>query len=277
MKTILVPIDFSENSENALSYAIMLADKYKAKLIFFHSFYTFHSSGHLSAESESKGAEAGKLAYTEKLNELYSKYTINPEQEVECLTSSNELLDEIIEIIKNKTVDLVVMGTQGIGHLAGKFLGTNASWIVEYAPCPVIVVPQTQNNYELKHISYASQYLNSDIPTLKTVANLANLFQADLTVVHVNPYETSKEKDTFLLFELKVLTEIKSPDINFKKLPGANVEETLETYLKQGETDLLVMSAQQRNFLDKVFKKSITKALTLHLQAPIMVFHHQKG
>ncbi|MBI3521343.1 MAG: universal stress protein [Bacteroidetes bacterium] len=276
MKTILVPIDFSQNSENALRYSIILAEKWKAKLILFHSFHTFHSSGHLSATEETKGAQAGHRVATQELTDLYAKFMPTHEQTVEYLTSPHELLDEIIRVIKDKAIDLVVMGTQGIGRLAGKFLGTNASWIVEYAPCPVIVVPETKHTYELKHISYASQYLNSDIPTLKTVAELAGLFQADLSVVHVTPHETVKDKDSFLVFEQKVLSEIKSPRIHFKTLPGSSVEETLETYLKLGGTDLLVMSAQQRDFLDKVFRKSITQILTLHLQAPIMVFHHQK-
>ncbi len=39
MKTILVPIDFSEASINALDYAIEIAKLWQAKLILFHAYH----------------------------------------------------------------------------------------------------------------------------------------------------------------------------------------------------------------------------------------------
>lgn len=276
MKTILVPIDFSQNAENALRYAIMLSDKWQAKLILFHSFYTYHASGYSSASGGSSGEEAGHRVAVQELTELYTRLAPDSIREVEYLSSRSEMLEQVLRIVQEKHVDLIVMGTQGIGRLAGKFLGTNASRVVAYTSCPVIVVPESLAVYSLRHMAYASNYQPGDIPTLKTVAAMADAFGAELSVVHVTPYETTEEKHAFMLFEQKVRNEITEPDISFKTLPGSDVEDTLVSYLRQKEADLLVMSARQRDLFDKIFGKSITQLMTLHLQAPIMVFHHKK-
>ena len=38
MKTILVPIDYSDNSFNALHYAVNIAEHFKAKVVLYHVF-----------------------------------------------------------------------------------------------------------------------------------------------------------------------------------------------------------------------------------------------
>jgi nucleotide-binding universal stress UspA family protein len=57
----------------------------------------------------------------------------------------NELLqghmaETIIDVAMTQHSDLIVMGTRGLGRLAGAFLGSNSQKVIHEAPCPVLLV-----------------------------------------------------------------------------------------------------------------------------------------
>ena len=70
MKSIVVPIDFSNDSLNALDHAILIANKFNAKLIITHvkkkkEFYT----NKLGIESIHSADDSQIIAYFDKINE----------------------------------------------------------------------------------------------------------------------------------------------------------------------------------------------------------------
>lgn len=48
--------------------------------------------------------------------------------------------ESIIEIANNRKIDLIVMGSRGLGRLAGLVLGSTSQKVVAHAPCPVLIV-----------------------------------------------------------------------------------------------------------------------------------------
>lgn len=48
--------------------------------------------------------------------------------------------EAIIEVAKTRNSDLIVMGSRGLGRLAGLLLGSTSQKVVSHAPCPVLVV-----------------------------------------------------------------------------------------------------------------------------------------
>lgn len=48
--------------------------------------------------------------------------------------------EAIIEAAKNRKCDLIVMGSRGLGRLAGLLLGSTSQKVVAHAPCPVLIV-----------------------------------------------------------------------------------------------------------------------------------------
>lgn len=46
----------------------------------------------------------------------------------------------IIEVANTRQVDLIVVGSRGLGQLAGLLLGSQSQKIIQHAPCPVLVV-----------------------------------------------------------------------------------------------------------------------------------------
>ena len=48
--------------------------------------------------------------------------------------------ETIIEVSKTRKSDLIVMGSRGLGRLAGLVLGSTSQKVVTHAPCPVLIV-----------------------------------------------------------------------------------------------------------------------------------------
>ena len=48
--------------------------------------------------------------------------------------------EAIIEVAKTRNSDVIVMGSRGLGRLAGLVLGSTSQKVVSHAPCPVLIV-----------------------------------------------------------------------------------------------------------------------------------------
>ena len=48
--------------------------------------------------------------------------------------------EAIIEVAKTRHSDVIVIGSRGLGRLAGLVLGSTSQKVVSYAPCPVLIV-----------------------------------------------------------------------------------------------------------------------------------------
>jgi len=51
-----------------------------------------------------------------------------------------QVADAIIKVATTRESDLIIMGSRGLGRLAGALLGSNSQKVVSEAPCPVLIV-----------------------------------------------------------------------------------------------------------------------------------------
>ncbi|WP_080059504.1 universal stress protein [Spirosoma aerolatum] len=277
METILVPVDFSKNSENALHFASNLSQKLQARLIVFHSFHSHHTSAYVSANSFDHELQVVKEHTDQKLKDLYARVgTIDTFSTPEFISSDTDFHEEMLRLVAEKGVDLIVMGTQGSGsRLEGKLFGTNTSWVVEKVKCPVIAIPENQPLEMLDEIVYASDYVPGDIDNLQKLVPIAQAFNSNVTVIHITRDESDEAVKTLASFEQQVKSEIGTFDIRFRLVKGTSVEKTLEQYLDENRVDLLVMSAHQRSLPEKLFGKSMTRIMTLYSHISLMIFHQK--
>ena len=149
LKRILVPTDFSKFSQNALSYAIALADKFGAELYLLH---VVQNLGVMipdmvnvvppimpsNEQMTSAVREAlGKVIKDNKLERFKTK------PEVRLGTP----FYEIIQFAKETGADLIVMGTHGHSGLAHVLLGSVTEKVVRKAPCPVLTVRHPEHEF----------------------------------------------------------------------------------------------------------------------------------
>ena len=276
MKTILVPTDFSENAENALYYAIDIAKRLNAKIILLHAYQSNYTNPYIPLDYIVEENKHLAISSDKQLKEESLKIKQVGGVEYECLSIEDSPVEATINTIKEKEIDLVVMGTKGESNFLNTIFGSNTAKIIEKASCPVIAVPEEALYNDIKKITYATSYKESDIYVLEKIVDLAKLFNAQVNVLHIyeNSHSQDEEKKEMKKFMDEVNKNILYSNMSFQLLEGEDVEDALENYLDNNSTSILVMSTHHRNFIDKIFGKSITKQMSYHTNVPLMAFHH---
>jgi nucleotide-binding universal stress UspA family protein len=141
---ILVAIDGSEPSMDAAEYAIEMAKKDGAKVIALTVNRTALSAyGLATPEGELKSSkEKENLLESKKRFDFLTQNATqnNVELKTELINSQMSVDGAIVEYAESEGVDLIIMGTRGRSGFKRLLLGSVASAVVTYSPCPVMIV-----------------------------------------------------------------------------------------------------------------------------------------
>ena len=144
---IVVGVDGSEESMKAAEYAISIAKLYNAELnaitvLTSDIGYIYSSPGVESPPLTVKeivllaGDEAKK--WFDEIKEKANKKGI--QLKTEYIVAKKSLLNTILEYVEEHNINLVVVGTRGRSGIKKMLLGSIASGLVTYSPCPVLVI-----------------------------------------------------------------------------------------------------------------------------------------
>lgn len=150
MKKILIPVDFSEPSWRAVAYGKKMALAFDGKVILLHVVHDkmmYNDSGGLTAASRAPTVtylgemlekdRADAMAQMEKCNAVFEGSGV----EIEALVVEGNPADKIIDFVEENLIDMVVIGTEGIGSaLRRVFLGSVANRVLHHVKVPVLLV-----------------------------------------------------------------------------------------------------------------------------------------
>jgi nucleotide-binding universal stress UspA family protein len=153
-KKILVALDGSESSQKAAQAALELTEKLKADLIVLHAisppttYYhsTIASPTGMSLPAPSQHEIDAYYAYAKKVatsivSEVESK---GKKLGIHVKTEIPEAVSSVVETILNhaaeEKVELIVVGTRGLGGFKKLLLGSVSNGVVSHAHSPVLVV-----------------------------------------------------------------------------------------------------------------------------------------
>lgn len=138
-KNILVPVDGSDHALHALEVACDLAQKYGATLRLVHTYPPVFIEGMIGDDDIealiATRAKAGD-AILQRAVELIKGRVTNVTTELREAPDAESILEEA----ETHHCDLIVMGTRGLGRLAGLLLGSVSQKVVQHAKCPVLLV-----------------------------------------------------------------------------------------------------------------------------------------
>ena len=163
---ILVPIDYSGQSDRALQWGASLAQKYGARLLLLHVIpqaseglsesraertdpllpFALDNPAVYRAPSALGEVMSVDLVETaqDDLKDL-AIATLNERLSVSPIVGVGEPAEEIVRLARGEAVDLIVMGTRGRSGLRHVLLGSVAETVVRTAPCPVFTVKTAAN------------------------------------------------------------------------------------------------------------------------------------
>jgi universal stress protein A len=137
--TILVPTDFSADSEAAVHVALALASQVEGHIILLHVVPKLADAGSAALWSTREQLEQNIQAEAEhNLGIAGSRGRTRTEH----LVMWGNPAAEICRVAQERAANLIVMGTHGRTGLAHLFLGSVAEHVIRHAPCPVLIVPR---------------------------------------------------------------------------------------------------------------------------------------
>src|SRR5215208_7208620 len=138
IQKILVPVDLSETSLNALDTAVSIAVKQNATLLLLNVLETVHGSfpdepGYSTFNNLFNTSDV----LTALISAIQHSHNIKPE----IFQEKGNVTDTIIKTSLAQQCDLIVMGTHGASGFRDGFIGSNTYNTIKYATCPVLSVP----------------------------------------------------------------------------------------------------------------------------------------
>lgn len=273
MKSILVPIDFSENSDKAIAAAKIIAETDGAQLTFLHAYQPYVADVSLPLTSSSLPVyQELEKSYQARLD-AYVDLALEEGFESNSVWAQGDLDDAIHSYAKAHATDLIVVGRTGRGGFLDKLIGSAATKIAMDAPCPVLIIPPQTTDLEFRKIVYATQLEYEEIDNLRQVVALATQLGSKLTFVKVSSLEQPNiQDDNQYIDQITAELGISADDIIIHT--GGGVIEEIEKHCDDVKADLLVVSTRDRDFFERfIINPSVTRKLIVETHIPLLVHH----
>ncbi len=108
----------------------------------------------------------------------------------EVLMPIGKIAPALAQVIEERKIDLLVLGTHGRSGVGKLFLGSVAEEVFRRAPCPVLTVgphvcSKLEDEIHFQHILFATDFSDNSLAELAYAVSLAEEDQAKLTYLHV--------------------------------------------------------------------------------------------
>lgn len=146
MKTLLVPVDFSQGTDSLLNSAAELARELGAGLLAIHvvepvsAYVPVGASMDVIAPAPVAADQADEEKFLKRLNTLLAPLR-ETGLEAEALVTTGLAAEEILEQISLRKPRLVVMASHGHGAIYHLFTGSVVTEVLKHSPVAVVVVP----------------------------------------------------------------------------------------------------------------------------------------
>ena len=267
-------MDFSPASRDAFRYGVALAAEDQAKIVLLHVYTPgeFEPFVPISMQEALMNAKQDlALKHFAKVEEELSREFLQ-KVDLDVRVEVGAVAEQILWTSKEIHADLIVLGRRDGQQLLQRFLGNTATHIIQLAPCPVLIVPESVEFQGFNRIAYGTNFESEDIEAINHVLKIASQHQAKVFCVHVQ-----QKGDSENAFKQSILQEAYQHDLTMHKLyfdtlGHKSISEGLNEYLEENDIDLLVMLTHRRGILSQLFHSSKTKQIALQSKVPILAY-----
>lgn len=252
----LVPIDFTESTEDAFVFTLDAAKYHKTSIVLLHI---------ISDPNDRVAAE-------QKLNQLIAKHVKDNSVEVDTRVVIGKVLTDIGIIAESIDVDLIVMGTHSTS-MWQKIFGSPAMSVVSNSNVPIILTQKNTEFAKIKTIVMTLNMAKESIQVVKYAAKIAKLFNSKLYLV------AQKYNDELLMKKININlilanTYLKDEGLNatIELIEDANFEKSLLNFCKEVNANLLAATYYPETF--QMFSANLVQELAGNdLGLPVMTFY----
>jgi nucleotide-binding universal stress UspA family protein len=245
-KQIVVAIDFSKNSIQALEYSILIANAIGADIMMVwvdkpdtdESIYD--NSGHEHRQEAKARIDELQKKYAKSLKKGTLTYKLR----------KGKIYKEIANQAKYNDADFIVTGSHGVSGFESFMIGSNASKIVSYSPCPVITVRET---YPIKNtIKKIVLPIDNSAATRQKfpyAMEMARAFKAEIHVLELQSSGLKSIRRIVTKYTEQVEKFLKENDVKFivKSVDCDNITTATIKYAEEiGADQIFIMTEQEQ-------------------------------
>ncbi|MFI0431095.1 universal stress protein [Mariniflexile sp. HMF6888] len=279
MKTILLPTDFSENSWNAIKYALKFFEGSTCTFYLLHvntlSYAITEDSYYMDTEDliEKTFIKPSKLQLRKILKRISQEFPVNKNHHFFILTDYGFFIDSIRKHVDEKKIDMIIMGTKGATGLKKLIVGSNAADVIKKVKCTTLIVPENATFTNLNEIAFPTDYfLTYGVNLLKPIYEIIEMHHPSLRVVHIGhkheKFNLSQQDNKDLIQDY-----FSNFEVRFYNLTNESVEDAIECFVQSRDINMIAMVAKNLNYFQQILFHSKVEEISYHTNIPFLVIH----
>lgn len=270
VKSILVPTDFSVNSENVISYAAALAKLLNARIILFHVYHPPAMISEIPEAQPMDDIEEMCGGHLKKIKaDLHARY--GPEMLIDCECQCGFAVDEIVYYQEKHATDLIVMGMRGAGYLSERLIGSITTSVIYKAKYPVLAIAENVKFKPVKKIVLACDFEKTDPGTLQPLVNMAQMFGAHIHVLNIVSDAAQMQDISEAAPQLEQTLQGTPHSIHYSE--NKDIVDGINAFIHAMNIDMAVMIPRTHSLLENIFHEPSTKRMAFHSDVPLLTLH----
>jgi len=303
IKRIIWASDGSDESEEALKYAISLARTFGSEIT---GVYVIEMDPRLLYDY-ARNPDSELYGWVEQAAENQKERLIS-EAEIfgiqgvafRSVVSIGDPSEEIVKLARRKKADLIVLGVRGLGLIDRMLVGSTTLKVLRRSSIPVLSVRKrgSGNGIEIRNILVPLDVFEKEDSALNLAAGLGQVLNANITVLYAcklfsypagapggtpgSMNELSEDTLKYAAAELSARAEmlgqrLKSggaqvfvPKISTALTEGTNPALGIVDYAKNKNTDLIVINTHGRKGVKKFIMGSVTEKVVQESPCPVL-------
>ncbi len=272
MAAILVPVDFSELSINALRHAYKISSMYQAHINMIYviednplfNFVNENELSELISRVENRFGDLKKEA--EKITKKEAHYFI----------TRGKVVDKILEKAKELKVKFLVMGTSGSADIRKKIVGTNTLRIIKEADFPILSIKGNVPVKDYKTIVLPIDLTKETTQKVRYAIQFAKFFDAKVHLISVVNSGNYIVNDTLVYKLEQTCSSLSSENIRceakieYESNSSSKVANKILEYCNKVNADLIMIMTQQEVKTQKFFLGSLAKEIVNKANLPVL-------
>lgn len=274
MNRILVPVSLSLDNENLLKYASSMARK-GAKEIVFLVVRKPWMSGERGAVVDGAYAAnvAGKPALVALLRSIEAA-TSGADASIKVKFGYGSFYSTIVAEAEAQEYNLMLLGAEGKGRWSRYRYRNFTSRLIGATKAPVFVVPPKTRFNEIQHITYAIDLSDYDPNVVTQVKAIAAMFDAKLTIAHVNVESEGAAKEAYVtMLDRMISSTLDYPKVHYRFFDHADPFGGIKKLVNLNDSHLLAMTNRtESSWRDRISPRSMTRKMAKELKLPLLAF-----
>ncbi|MEL7120747.1 MAG: universal stress protein [Bacteroidota bacterium] len=274
---ILVPIDFSEHSANALRYAVELANDLDASVSVVHVVLPEHDVVLLHPLTAIPFSKSKIELVISQIQSFVTKSLGSHKQDkdniidvIECLISGN-IVEGILEEAEKQEADLILMGVKTQKENKKEEYGVFWRRVLQNASTNIMIVPEYVSYQSIKQVICATEFIEADPFELWQVTQFMQQISPLLTCVHVDQQWSAEKISDLMAVENFYRERVPSLKLSFTHVDHLELTEKLHHFMIQQNADLLVLFKSKPLLLEQVLKAIVRLRTDLYAKSPLLV------